>query len=239
MSDQFTPSVAEQTNTGPTLQEQAVEMGIEHEGLPQPEAHEAQEGLILGKFQSHADLEQAYQSLEQRMGQQSPDMSQPMTQAAEYYNQYGELSDEHYEALGRAGINRSFVDSYITGQQAQNDQTTTEYYNTVGGEENYQQMSEWMQEYLPDGEIEAYNRVMTNGSDDEVHILMSGMFSRYQSAMNTNYEQVQGQTGPEAPLGFQSRGQVMEMLNDPRYEYDEAFRMEFEQKLALTSEDVF
>ena len=61
MSDQFTPSVSEEVNPGPTLEQQAAEMGIEVDGAaaPAPETPD----LILGKFKSNEDLAQAYQSI--------------------------------------------------------------------------------------------------------------------------------------------------------------------------------
>jgi len=241
MAEEFTPSVANEANPGPTLQEQADAMGITYEGSPEQPAQEQPDtsNLILGKFTSQTDLEQAYQNLEQRLGQGAPGLTDSLTQASEYYGENGELSDEHYEALSSVGIDRSIVDSYISGQNAQTAQETLSYYNTVGGEENYTQMTEWMQDSLQDTEIDAYNRVIGSGSDDEVRVLMSGMYARYQAASGTNYNQVQGKTTPEAPPGFESRGQVMEMLNDPRYEYDAAYRAEFERKLALTSETIF
>lgn len=245
MSEEFTPSVSEQVNPGPTLEQQAADMGISVDGVapssapaPAPEVGTASD-LILGKFDSQDALAEAYQSLEQRLGQSNSDMSVPLTQASEYFAQHGSLSDEHYASLDRAGLNRSIVDSYIDARSAQTEQSVTSYYERVGGEENYQAMGGWMQSYLPETEIEAYNRVMEAGTDDEVGVLMSGMYARYQAAMNTNYQQLHGQTTADAPRGFASRGQVMEALNDPRYESDESFRADFESKLAMTPEDVF
>ena len=121
MSEEYTPSVSDEVAAGPTLEEQAREMGISMDdhstvaGDPAP----TQEDLILGKFKSTEDLASAYESLQQKMGQQGGDLSQPMTQAAQYYEQNGNLDESHYQALDRAGLNRQFVDAYIAGQQAQ------------------------------------------------------------------------------------------------------------------------
>jgi hypothetical protein len=245
MSEEYTPSVSDEVAAGPTLEEQAREMGISMDdhstvaGDPAP----TQEDLILGKFKNTEDLASAYESLQQKMGQQGSDLSQPMTQAAQYYEQNGNLDEEHYQALDRAGLNRQFVDAYIAGQQAQTNVAANDdvnkYYNQVGGHDNYQNMSGWMQDYLPVTEIEAYNRVMQNGSDDEVGILMTGMYARYEGAMGHDYSQLHGQTVSEGVPGYESRGQVMQALNDPRYETDAQYRAEFESKLAMTSEDVF
>jgi hypothetical protein len=239
MSEEYSPSVADEVNPGPTLEEQAVELGIPMEGIPgDPAPVAATDNMILGKFQDQSQLEQAYTNLEQRMGQ-GADMSAPLTQASEYFTQNGTLTEEHYSALEQSGLNRDIVNSYITGIQAQQQQQTYDHYATVGGQENYTQMSDWMINYLPATEVDAYNRVMEGGTDAEINVLMSGMYSRYQTAYSQNYTQVQGEAQPEQPAGFQSRGQVMEALNDARYETDQAYRDEVENMLAVTPDEIF
>jgi len=240
---EFTPAPNEIAE--PTLEQQAAEMGIPLSGddqivggdpVPLPP-----ENQILGKFENYEQLEQAYSELESRMGQVQPrDSAGAMTQASEFYAQNGYLDDQSYAALEQTGLNRNYVDSYIQGIQAQQQQETQSYYDQVGGQENYEQMSSWMTQYLPDTEIDGYNRVMESGSPEEVSVLMSGMYARYAGAMNNSYSQLQGSpSSDEQSSGFESRGQIMEFLDDPRYETDAAYREEFEQRLAYTSEEVF
>lgn len=246
MTEEFTPNVQQQISEteGPTLEQQAQEMGIQqdeqgeyYQGDPVPVEPDTP---ILGKFQDYEQLEQAYTNLEYQQSQRhNPDPSAVMTQASEYFQQYGELSDEHYSALGQTGLNRQYVDSYIAGIQAQGAQQSSEYFAQVGGEENYQQMAGWMTEQLPSAEIEGYNRIMNNGSFEEVSVLMQGMYARYMNATEDPYQQLQGGPAQETAVGFESRGQVMAFLDDPRYETDSSFRDEFEYRLAHTSEDVF
>ena len=242
---EFTPSpdtVAD--DHGPTLEQQAHEMGITQDesgeyiqGDPAPPTPETP---ILGKFEDYGQLEQAYQNLEQQQGRRAnPDPSAVMTQASEYFQQHGELSDDHYDALGTTGLGREYVDSYIAGIQAQGAQQAESYYTQIGGEENYQQMSSWMSEHVPSGEIDGYNRIMESGSREEISVLMQGMYSRYLHATDDPYQPIQGEQSSDNPEGFESRGQVMAMLEDPRYENDAAFRDAFEYKLAHTPENVF
>ena len=246
MANEFTPSTQHLADSeGPSLEQQAQDMGIQqneqgeyYQGDPVPVEADTP---ILGKFQDYEQLEKAYTELEQRQSQQSnPDPSTAMTQASDYFTQHGELSEEHYEALGRTGLNRQYVDSYIAGMQAQGQAQAQSYYDQVGGEENYAQMAQWMQQHLPESEINGYNRIMSEGSFEEVSVLMQGMYARYMSATSEAYDQLQGGPGDaDGPVGFESRGQVMAMLQDPRYETDTAFREEFEYRLAHTPEEIF
>lgn len=236
---EFTPNSDSLVNPGPTLEEQAVNLGITEAETP-AETQEAppQENLILGKFANQEALAQAYTELEQKQGAQAP-ASEALTQASNYYEEHGQLHEDHYNQLGQAGLSRAMIDQYIAGHEAQRNQQTVDHYASVGGEDNYQQMAGWMSRMLPDTEIEAYNRVMEGGTDAERGVLISGMYSRFQAANSQNYTQVQGQIAPEAPMGFESRGQVMAAFEDPRYETDQAFREEVEVKLAHTPESVF
>ena len=237
MPDEFTPSVEAETNPGPTLEEQAVEMGFMEDGSPAQEAA-PQQDLILGKFENQEALAEAYTQLEQRMGQ-GVDAPVALTQASEFYSQNGYLDDANYEGLAAMGLNRAIVDNYLAGVQAQHTNTQSEYFSLTGGEDGYQQMAQWMSQYLPETEINAYNRVLDSGSDEEVAMLISGMHSRYQAAIGGGYTQLQGGPAESLPEGFESRAQIMEAMGDPRYEVDEAFRQAVEDKLAVTPDTVF
>jgi len=243
MADEFVPSVAEEVNPGPTLEEQGVEMGIAEDGTPLTTEEYAEQGLeeqslILGKFQDQQALESAYTSLEQHLSQSNPDNSAALTQASEFYASNGYLDDANYQSLGTIGLSKQLVDQYIAGSVAQATQLESGYYERTNGQAGYQQMSDWMTMYLPDGEINAYNRVLDSGSNEEVGVLISGMYARYAQSMG-NYTQLQGGQATNESAGFQSRGQVMAAMGDPRYETDSAYRQEVEDKLAVTSDAVF
>src|SRR5690606_15193900 len=103
------------------------------------DAPKQQDGeLLLGKFKSVEDLTKAYQELERKLSQASQHKAQQsssdMTEdkaselidkagldveaMSEYFYENGSLSEEHYDALEKAGIPRAFVDQYIAGIEA-------------------------------------------------------------------------------------------------------------------------
>lgn len=246
MADSFTPNVDSQITPAYTPEQEQMlsgEGGDQKEVAQNPHAEQDQADLILGKFKTQEDLVAAYQSLEQKLG--SPESPQPTTgvdqlldAAGDYYDENGAISDEHYAQFEANGISREVVDRYIAGMQATADAETAQLMGTIGGEENFTQMSAWMTENLPESEVAAYNNVVENGSNEEVAVLLQGMFARYKAATGSGATQVQG-TVSSAPAGFRSRAEVMAAMSSRRYANDSAFRDDVQRKLAVTPSSVW
>ena len=106
------------------------------------------EGLILGKFKSVDDLAASYKELEGKLGQQTEETSEEETKeeasefnAVEVYGEglanvfekaeidaedlskrfaeSGELSEDDYGKLEKAGLPKTLVDTYVNGLRGQ------------------------------------------------------------------------------------------------------------------------
>ena len=244
MVDSFTPNTDAEIAPAYTPEQEAqliADGDIQQEQVQHPNAEAPQEELILGKFKSQEDLAAAYTSLEQRMSSQTPEsgtISELMENAGEYYTENGDLSEQHYSQFEQQGISRTYVDKYISGISAHAEAETTKLFNTIGGQDNFSSMSEWMGENLQKTELEAYNNVVSRGSTEEVATLLQGMYSRYQASSGAGTTQLQG-TVSSSPAGFRSRGEVMAAMDDPKYATDAAFRADVERKLSVTPNTVF
>ncbi len=244
MADSFTPNVDSEITPAYTPEQEAtlIEEGLlPKEQVQHPNAETPQEELILGKFKSQEDLAKAYQSLEQKMSSgdaPSGSLDALMQESGDHFNEHGEISEEHYTRFEANGISREYVDRYVNGIKASADAESSRLMGTIGGQDNFSQMSEWMAENLPESEITAYNNVVEKGSNEEVSVLLQGMFARYKSATGAGATQIQG-TVSATPSGFRSRSEVMAAMSDPKYGTDTAFRAEVERKLSVTPDTVF
>jgi len=155
-----------------------VEAEIERQANQGDRPEEPQEKLA-GKFDSPEELEKAYKELERKLGQQKQESEegsdeQPSQDEAEeaveraglnmeemssYYEDNGELSEDHYEALEKAGIPRAYVDAYVEGIEAQAQMAQEQILSNVGGQEQYDEMVEWAKESLTEQEISRDGRV--------------------------------------------------------------------------------
>lgn len=208
---------------------------------------------LAGKFTSAEELERAYLELERKMGQQGQQQQQqqqtPLTEekAAElvqnagldidsmtnFYTQNGQLSEDHYAALEKAGIPRTFVDQYIDGVEASANQMRDNIMSKVGGAEAFQGMAQWAQANLPAAELQAYNRAVESMDMTVVENAVLGLAYRYQQEMGRDPQLLGG--GVAAPSAFQSVAQLVEAMKDPRYEKDPAYRKEVEGRLARSN----
>ena len=169
MADSFTPNVDSEITPAYTPEQEAkliADGDLPKERAQHPHADVPQEELILGKFKSQEDLAEAYQNLEQKMSSGEPQkggIDTLLQESGEYFNEHGEISEEHYTQFEKSGVSREYVDRYVNGIQATADAETSKLMGTIGGQDNFTQMSEWMAESLPESEITAYNNVVEKG----------------------------------------------------------------------------
>lgn len=211
---------------------------------------------ILGKFESQADLEKAYQELEQKLGQRQESPNEPkdtgemdedkasdlITKAnvdidamAEHFYANGGLSDDHYAELEKAGIPKAYVDQYIAGVQAEGDQMRDALFAEIGGEENFAAMSQWALNTLSESELRAYNQTMESGDLDSVRSAVLSLAYRFERANGKDPQLLSGQGKGSEGQGFESVAQLTEAMKDPRYQKDPAYRRDVEAKLARSN----
>lgn len=223
---------------------------------PQPKTGEK----ILGKFESQADLEKAYQELEKRLSSKEP-VQEPtkeedkanaamdedkaiellnkadvdVDQIANHYYANGGLSKEHYEALEKAGIPKGYVDQYLSGIEAEGEQMRAELFEEVGGEESFQAMSQWAMETLSEKELAAYNESIDSGDFNSVRSAVMSLAYRFEKSMGKDPKLVTGNGKVSAGDRFESVAQLTAAMKDPRYTTDAAYRQEVEAKLSRSS----
>lgn len=147
----------------------------------------------------------------------------------------GGLSEAQYKEYESRGMSREFMDNYVQGQEALVEKRRGEYFNLVGGADEYQSMIQWAADSLPDQDIEAYNNVMMSGDPDAIRLQIQGFHARYQQA-NQKPSLIQGEVGPDNASGaYESWAQVTQAMKDPRYHNDPAYRAQVEQKLSISN----
>lgn len=249
LEDQLAQQEAENPNL---VQQEEQEQPIQQEPSGQ-EVSEEQE-LILGKFKSQEDLVQAYENLEKKIGQQQQaskeegqqqqeeapvqqgNVSNAIEEASNAYLENGELSEANYKALEESGIPRDFVDAYVRGQEATIESEMADIRNTVGGQDNYNEMVEWASANLSEEDINSYDDIVSTGSPEAAKMAAKGMYARYMSETGGQSVNIaKGGTSGAAIQPFASNAQVVEAINDRRYEIDPAYRAEVERRISVST----
>lgn len=151
------------------------------------------------------------------------------------YDENGKLSDEAYKKLSEAGFPQDLVNSWIQGQEALANNYQNAIYDSVGGEDNYQQMTKWAGDNLSESEIQAYDRAVNSGDIDMVKLAVSGLQTKYQSAEGTDPSLIEGQSSNSTGGNYSSWAEVTQAMSDPRYNSDPAYRQSVSTKIARSN----
>lgn len=196
------------------------------------------------KFKTPEDLVKSYDELQKRLHQpKQPQTSSDdegedtQTEAAQVvesagldidnleseYLTNGDLSEASYARLEKSGITRDLVRAYIEGQEARAASVQYEVFNSVGGEQEYQNITSWAAQNLSPAEINAYNRAVDSGSIDDVKLALTGLKSRYESQYGRSPTLLGGTPGENQSV-FRSLAEMTSAMKDPRYSTDRAYR---------------
>ena len=238
-----------------TLEEEAQSKGLDTNGEPLAKEQDGEQAKtedrpewLPEKFKTVEDMAKAYENLETKLGrgerdQETDEVDQTANDAVEaagldfevmsqeYFDNDG-LSDATYDKLEAGGIPREIVDQYIAGQKASGEATRTELLETVGGEEQYSEMTNWAADAFSDGEIDAFNDAINQGNSNMARMAIAGLKARYEAANGSEPSRTISGAEPRDGSAYRSVAELMEDMSNPKYHNDDAFRSDVERKLA-------
>jgi hypothetical protein len=225
------------------------------------EMAEAESQLLAGKYQSAEELERGYLELQKRLsGGQEPEEDAPDIQEEDdtEYEEEGteEAPDGLYEQLLQSyrdgewdpelvekveGMNPIDVLNLMLENGSQQQQpTATEQdvfgiQESVGGQEEYQNMLQWASQNLSEQEINLYDAAMDKGDPLTMFFAAQALFARYQDGVGYDGELLTGSAPQSTSQGFRSQAELIAAMSDPRYDKDPAYRADVADKLAVSN----
>ena len=202
---------------------------------------EAQEQRLAGKYNSTEELEAAYLELQKKLGSQEEDVQAEseetpevnwLAEAQRAMQESGELSEEITKQL--SDMNGADVFNAMQATQPTNrDLTDAELnavFGAVGGEQNYGQLLEWAKDNFSEVEINAYDQMIERGDLAQINLALQGLYYRYTEQMGQEGELLQGKPA-NTQSTFRSQQELIQAMNDPRYDDDPAYRQDVLNKL--------
>jgi hypothetical protein len=155
--------------------------------------------------------------------------------SAEWYEK-GELSEETMNNL-KSLSSEELLSTYMKLQQAPTqtpdltDAEVSQIKQTVGGEAQYESIMEWTSENLPAQYSEAFNNVVERGNAIEIQMALAGLQQQYELNNGREGNLRTGKTVVEKADLFRSQAEVIQAMQDPRYDRDPAYRADVFEKL--------
>jgi hypothetical protein len=248
----YDPTPADQPEFSPEERE-AIAIG--------EQAEADQQQMLAGKFKDAEALEQAYIELQKKLGTNDADETDTPEQevrdeedsseeevdpivdllnvaSEEYYNNDGTLSEDTINELSQLDSS-DLIAAYIE-MQGQNEQPQavdlssediSSIYSMAGGEQDYNNLTSWASENLPDEYIEAFDSLVDKGDARMVQLAVAGLRAEYEKANGFEGQMLTGKAAQNKVDVFRSQAEVVEAMSDPRYDRDPAYRQDVFAKL--------
>ena len=161
----------------------------------------------------------------------------------------GTLTDEMYEQLGEAGLNKTVVDAYLKGvrqevgieeaaaQPELSESEVSDLKGLAGGESGYNDLMKWASENLAKNDIESFDDVLATGNKSAVKFAIKALVGQMEEAEGRDSNIVTGKK-PVAGDSYRSMAEVVRDMNKPEYETDPAYRADVQRKIERSNLNV-
>ena len=174
----------------------------------------AEQPLLAGKFKDQSSLEQAYIALQKKLGEPSDE-----PEAGEEVEQEEQPAEENTEE-------EESSDDQLTEEQA------GQLFEMVGGEKAYKSMLSWAGENMSKEEVSMYDSVMASGNANSIYFAVQALSNKYSDAVGNDGQLLTGKrSAAQQNEQFRSQQELVQAMNDPRYDNDPAFRDDVIRKL--------
>ena len=218
-----------------------------------------QESLYAGKYKNAEELESAYIELQKKLGSsddedsdndgdESENTSEESTSILDelWEQSQSEFKEETLEKL-RGMDPTELANMYLQYRNNASQQepqardmpqeVVTQLKSIVGGDANYKNMTEWASSNLSEQEIAMFDKVMDFGDPNAAYFAINSLAQRYQDAVGFDGKLLTGKASSSNKAGFRSQAEMIEAMQDPRYDRDPAYRQEVMQKLEASDVD--
>ncbi len=166
----------------------------------------------------------------------------PWSISKHFHANNGEITAEMNGQLLEAGFSQASIDSYLAGRAVEmgynnsnvaelSDTDVNRVQNSVGGEDQYNQMVEWASSNLDQGSIQAFDDVINSGNLQMINLAVKGLKAQY--LMDQGYEGTlaTGKAPKSSGSVFRSQAELVAAMDDVRYDKDPAYRADVLEKL--------
>ena len=157
----------------------------------------------------------------------------------------GEYTKETLDKLGKMSTRdlaqlhlewrKDAATKYMPKPEDFSEKTVGELKNVVGGPENYNNMLQWAQNSLSEQEQGMFDTVMERGDPLAAFFAVKALAYRYQDEQGYQGKMLTGNAPKASGQQFRSQAEVVQAMQDPRYDNDPAYRADVMEKLSRSN----
>ena len=170
------------------------------------------------------------------------DTEQFVLDATKEWEENGQLSNETYQMFTEMS-SQDLVDAYMNlyedggapEPEARDltDAEVNQIQNFAGGQDAYANLMQWASENVASNYVEAFDSIVDSGDPAVIQLAVAGLMATYQEQQGYEGRMYSGRAAQESSApAFRSQAELVEAMNDPRYDSDPAYRQDVFDALA-------
>lgn len=220
-----------EVSTGDEEQEEGNNPEDTPEDKPEDKQKEDQEQKPL-----EAQIEESQKELDE-IGEDLKAKGVDVDALLESFTKTGKFSDADYKALADAGYSKGAVNAIVKGQVALAQEATRALFASVGGEQNFNTLSEFAVANDPDA-VEAFNEAQNRGDVRTAQVILKGIERAHKARYGTANKMVSGRPASGAKVqeaqGFATKAEMVKAMSDSRYGRDMKYTSEVERRVGAS-----
>lgn len=208
--------------------------------------------LLAGKFTDAEELEKAYIELQKKMGsgersdEAVPDPEPEVEESdpiLDLINQARTTEDfdiASFKDMDPQDVAKAFLNNTSEPDVVDlTEQEINEIRGSVGGEENYNALMQWATETFPEELVQGFDQLVDQGNKYAIQLAVNGLVAMYQNNQPQTPELLTGRGATNESNVFRSQAEVLQAMNDPRYDSDPAYRQDVFDRLEKSNLDTY
>ena len=164
------------------------------------------------------------------------------TASEEYFENDGAISEETMERFKEMSSS-DLVEAYMAIRDRNpdidgggysedlSDAEMNQVYNSAGGEAEYNNLTSWAAQNLDESKMDAFNDIIDRGNSTSIQIAVAGLRAEYEAQEGYEGRMLTGKAARSSGDIFRSQAEVVQAMNDPKYDRDPAYRQDVYDKL--------
>ena len=164
------------------------------------------------------------------------------TASEEFYENDGQISEETMDRFTEMS-STDLVEAYMAIRERNpdidgggysedlSDAEMNQVYNSAGGEAEYNNLTSWAAQNLDESKMDAFNDIIDRGNATSIQIAVAGLRAEYEAQEGYEGRMLTGKAARSSGDIFRSQAEVVQAMNDPKYDRDPAYRQDVYDKL--------